>query len=131
VVSVGEGLSEDLPVHPRITYLDGPPTAEATLARLHNLVGPEPDGLVLLGGCRRRQDTEAEFEAYHGFVRPGSHVVVTDTAVNGNPVWPGFGPGPFEAVKAILAKHGEFAMDYEPERYSLTFNPGGFLKRFR
>jgi cephalosporin hydroxylase len=61
----------------------------------------------------------------------GSYAIVTDTALNGNPVWAGFGPGPFEAVKLILGRHGNFAMDYEPERYSLTFNPGGFLKRTR
>ena len=34
-------------------------------------------------------------------------------------------------TEAILAAHGEFAMDQEPERWSLTFNPGGFLKRIR
>ena len=61
----------------------------------------------------------------------GSAVVVTDTIVNGHPVWPGFGPGPAEGVKQILAKHGEFVADPALHKYALTFNPGGYLRRVR
>jgi cephalosporin hydroxylase len=57
--------------------------------------------------------------------------VITDTIVNGHPVWPAFGPGPAEAVKQALSIHGEFAPDPTMEKYSLTFNPGGFLHRVR
>jgi cephalosporin hydroxylase len=46
-------------------------------------------------------------------------------------VWPAFGPGPAEAVKKILSLYGEFVADPLLEKYSLTFNPGGFLKRVR
>ena len=48
---------------------------------------------------------EAEFEVYSPLVPVGSYVIIEDTIVNGHPVWPGFGPGPFEAVKRILAVH--------------------------
>jgi cephalosporin hydroxylase len=131
VVSIGEGLPDDLPTHPRLTYIDGAPADPATVDQVTALVGPEPNAFVLVGSCAYRDKIQAEFEAYSPLVPVGSYVVVTDTAVNGNPVWPGFGPGPYEAVKMILARHGEFATDYEPERYSLTFNPGGYLKRTR
>jgi cephalosporin hydroxylase len=131
VISIGEHLAEDLPIHPRITYVDGPPTAPVTVERVKGIVGPEPRALLLLGGRLSRQETEAQFEAYAPLVPVGSHVIVADTLVNGNPVWTAFGAGPFEAVRQILARHGEFAIDPEPERYSLTFNPGGFLKRVR
>lgn len=131
VVSVGEHLSEDLPIHPRIAYVEGKPGAAATVSRVAGIVGQEPHALVVIGGSAHRNVTQEEFDAYCPFVPKGSYAIVTDTAVNGNPVWAGFGPGPFEAVKLILVRHGEFAMDYEPERYSLTFNPGGFLKRIR
>jgi cephalosporin hydroxylase len=56
-------------------------------------------------------------------------VVVTDTIVNGRRAWPSFGPGPFEAVKQILNLHGEFVFDPNMEKYALSFNPGGFLRR--
>ena len=131
VVSIGEQTSDDLPVHPLITYIDAVPALEATVAQVRELVGEDPHGLVLVGSSAHRNTTEQEFDAYAPFVSVGSYAIVTDTALNGNPVWAGFGPGPFEAVKLILGRHGNFAMDYEPERYSLTFNPGGFLKRTR
>lgn len=131
VVSIGEHLAEDLPIHPRISYVDGAPTAEATVERVGGIVGPNPRGLVVLGSCLERIPTQAEFEAYAPLVPVGSYVVVTDTIVNGNPVWAGFGPGPLEAVKQILARHGEFSADPDPERFALTFNPGGFLRRIR
>jgi cephalosporin hydroxylase len=131
VVSIGEHLAEDLPIHPRITYVDGRPDAEGSIGRVADLVGPDPRGLVILGGCRRAEETRVEFEAYSRFASVGSYVIVTDTVVNGNPVWAGFGPGPGEGVKQLLNRHGEFAQDPEPERYSFTYNPGGYLKRTR
>ena len=41
----------------------------------------------------------------------------------------GFGPGPAEAVKNILRLNGTFVQDHTVETYSLSFNPGGFLRR--
>ncbi|MEQ1785434.1 MAG: CmcI family methyltransferase [Acidimicrobiales bacterium] len=131
VISVGEGLSEDLPIHPRVRYVDGPPDAPATVERATSSIGPDERALVVLGSRGERTAVEREFEAYSPFVPVGSYVIVADTALNGNPVWPGFGPGPGEALRQILLRHGEFYADPEPERYALTFNPGGFLKRLR
>jgi cephalosporin hydroxylase len=70
-----------------------------------------------------------EFEAYAPLVRVGSYVIVENTIVNGHPVWPGYGPGPLEAVRRILGHHGSFVQDASWEKYGLTFNPGGFLRR--
>jgi cephalosporin hydroxylase len=87
--------------------------------------------VLVLGGCVDRASTVAQFDAYADLVAVGSYVVVTDTIVNGRPVWPAFGPGPGEAVKQILARHGEFVPDPAMEKYALSFNPGGFLRRVR
>jgi cephalosporin hydroxylase len=87
--------------------------------------------LLVLGSCVDRVKTTAEFDAYARLVRVGSYVVIADTIVNGHPVWPEFGDGPAESVKQILNLHGEFVADPTMEKYSLTFNPGGFLKRVR
>jgi cephalosporin hydroxylase len=87
--------------------------------------------VVVLGACGDRDVTMAQFEAYADLVGVGSYVIVTDTIVNGHPVWPSFGPGPAEGVKQILNRHGEFVADPEMEKYALSFNPGGFLRRVR
>ena len=44
---------------------------------------------------------------------------------------PDFGPGPAEAVSEFLAAHPEFVVDASREKFLMTFNPGGFLKRIR
>ncbi len=128
VVSVGEEAGPDLPRHPRLEYVTGVAHEAATADAVRSLVG---DGrtLVLLGACADRGTTVAQFRAYAPLVPVGSYVVVTDTVVNGNPVWPAFGPGPLEAVKQILSLDGRFVGDPTMEKYSLSFNPGGFLKR--
>ena len=71
-----------------------------------------------------------EFEAYAPLVPVGSYVVVADTIVNGHPVWPGFGPGPARGREADpRPRTASFVADPTMEKYSLTFNPGGFLRR--
>ena len=111
-------------------YLAGEPARRRdVVAQVRELVGDGPGAR----GARARAPTAPrrvrQFEAYAPLVPVGSYVVVTDTIVNGHPVWPAFGPGPAEAVKQILTSHGEFVADPTMEKYSLTFNPGGFLKR--
>jgi cephalosporin hydroxylase len=62
---------------------------------------------------------------------PGDYLVVEDGNVNSHPVLPGFGPGPSEAVSEFLAAHPEFIADASREKFLMTFNPGGFLRRVR
>ena len=59
----------------------------------------------------------------------GGYIVIEDTIVNGHPVWPNFGPGPSEAVKGIVERRENFAIDVEMNKYRLSFNPNGFLRR--
>lgn len=128
VVSVDPEARDDRPQHPRITYVTGRAHDEAVAAEVRALVG-DGRALVVLGSVTDRHKTSEEFNRYQAMVPVGSYVVVAHTVVNGHPVWAGFGPGPLEAVKQILARNGSFAMDPDMEKYALTFNPGGFLLR--
>ena len=97
---------------------------------MQEIVGDAPHALVVLGslpGTNLR--IEGEFNVYEPLVPVDSYVIVENTIVNGHPVWPGYGPGPLEAVRRILSLHGEFAQDTLWEKHGLTFNPGGFLRR--
>ena len=73
----------------------------------------------------------AAFEAYAPLVPVGSYVVMENTVLNGRPVAPGFGPGAHEAVTDVLARHRDFVPDVAFERYTLTFNKNGYLRRMR
>ncbi|HYL51507.1 MAG TPA: CmcI family methyltransferase, partial [Acidimicrobiia bacterium] len=130
VISIDVELSPQRPEHPRITYLEGKSQGDEILQQVRDLVGPSPRALVVLGsqpGSNLRM--EGEFRAYRDFVPPGSYVIMENTMYNGHPVFPGHGPGPWEAVRRILANNTDFAIDPTMERYGLTFNPEGYLKR--
>jgi cephalosporin hydroxylase len=87
--------------------------------------------LVTLDSLHTREHVLKEMEIYSKLVAPGSYLVVQDTNINGNPVYPGFGPGPHEAVQEFLQTHDTFVVDRNRERFLLTFYPGGWLKRVK
>jgi cephalosporin hydroxylase/peptidoglycan hydrolase-like protein with peptidoglycan-binding domain len=129
VVSVDQRQGDDLPQHPRITYVHEAADTPEGAAAVQAIVGEAPRAVVVLGARSGAQRTRKEFDLYHPMVPSGSYLIVEHTVLNGRPVWPGFGPGPNEALRRILPLHGDFHPDPARERYGLTFNPGGFLKR--
>jgi cephalosporin hydroxylase len=131
VVTIDVVEEPDRPTHPRITYLNGSSTAPEILERvIHEVKGSAPV-LVLLDSDHRRDHVLAEMRAYAPLVTPGSYLVVEDTNVNGHPVLPAFGKGPWEAVDEFLRANDRFVRDESREKFLLTFNPGGFLRRVR
>ena len=48
---------------------------------------------------------------------------------NGHPVGEGFGPGPYEAIEQFTSETNQFAIDSAKEKFLLTFNPHGYLKK--
>jgi cephalosporin hydroxylase len=130
VLSLDVKLAPNRPEHPRITYLEAVPQDPTTVERVRALVGTPPRAVVLLGSQPASNlRIEAEFNAYREFVPLGSYVIVEHTIYNAHPVFPGHGPGPWEAVRRILANNIDFAIDPTMERHGLTFNPEGYLKR--
>ena len=80
--------------------------------------------LVILG-LGHVERVVGAFEHYAPLVPVGGYVVVENTVVNGRPVASGYGPGPHEAVVAILGRHPDFVAD--PRRRALH----GDLQRWR
>ena len=87
--------------------------------------------LVILDSDHRYAHVLDELRAYADVVTVGSYVVVEDTNVNGHPAYPEFGPGPMEAVDAFLAEDDRFVIDAGREKFFMTFNPRGYLKKVR
>lgn len=86
--------------------------------------------MVILDSDHSRDNVLAELELYAKFVTKDSYLIVEDTNVNGNPVFPEHGPGPKEALDEWLPLHmDEFEVDKECEKFMFTFNPGGYLRR--
>jgi cephalosporin hydroxylase len=117
------------PSHPRVTYLSGSSTEREVVARVTRFVGDRAPVLVILDSDHSREHVFEELRTYAPLVTSGSYLVVEDTNVNGHPVLPDFGPGPMEAVEEFLAASSDFSVDAGREKFMLTFNPRGFLRR--
>lgn len=121
--------AREQPHHPRITYLTGSSTAPETLAAVAERAQGKSPVMVLLDSEHKRDHVLAELRSYADFVTPGSYLVVEDTNLNDHPVLPGFGPGPMEAVEEFLQERDDFESDPSSEKFLLTFNPRGYLRR--
>lgn len=117
------------PSHPRIEYVVGDSADPATFARARALIRPGGATMVILDSDHTKAHVLKELALYPALVTVGSYLVVEDTCVNGNPLLPGWGEGPTEALREFLPAHPEFRVDEECERMQVTLNPGGYLKR--
>lgn len=118
--------------HPGIEVLTASSTDPLTAARIaearRELPGPV---FAILDSDHSADHVRAELELITPLLEPGDYLVVEDSNLNGHPVLPGYGPGPFEAVAAYRAAHPD-AYRGDPEReakFGFTFSPGGFLIR--
>ena len=129
VVSVDIGEWPDRPAHPRLTYVVASSTDPGVVAQVAEQAAGAGVVLVVLDSDHRRDHVLAELRAYGPMVTSGSYVVVEDTNINGHPVYAAFGPGPMEAVQDFLKERDDFEVDHTREKFLLTFNPGGWLRR--
>jgi cephalosporin hydroxylase len=129
VISVDDYPVPGLVEHPRIEYVRQDPAEAGAAAVVRELAGEQPKALVIFAAAKQSR-LMSLYDHYGDLVPVGSYIIFEDTILNGHPVWTGFGPGPREAARRLVDS-GEFERDLAPERYALTFNPGGFLKRVK
>lgn len=91
--------------------------------------GPPSPVMVFLDSDHSAANVLAELRLYSSLVTPNSFLVVEDTIVNGHPSYREHGPGPWEAVEQFLEETTSFEVDKDSERFLLTYNPSGWLRR--
>lgn len=129
VLTIDSDRQPQLPRHRRVTYLTGSSTSKSILRRVHRRAKGKSPVLVILDSGHGKDHVLAELRAYGPLVTAGSYLVVEDTNLNGHPVLSDHGPGPAEAVEEFLASTNAFVRDRSKERFLLTFNPAGYLKK--
>ncbi|MGH2498863.1 MAG: CmcI family methyltransferase [Candidatus Limnocylindria bacterium] len=117
--------------HPRIVRLHGDSTSPPILDAVRGYADSARTVMVVLDAEHSADHVARELRAYREIVTVGSYLVVEDTNVNGHPVLPDHGPGPYEAVEAFLREDPRFSADRSREKFLLTYFPGGFLRRDR
>jgi cephalosporin hydroxylase len=136
LLGTGEIITVDVeappgrPEHPRVTYVLGSSTDATIVEQLRRKAESSDRVMVILDSDHSEAHVFDELTHLAPLVSPGCYLVVEDTIVNGNPVLPDFGPGPMEAVGRYLAQSPlAFEIDRDREKFHLTFNPGGYLRR--
>jgi cephalosporin hydroxylase len=131
VITVDVDAVERKPMHSRVSYVQGSSIDPEVVQTIGKVAATHPRVMVLLDSDHGAEHVTAELEAYAPMVTSGQFLVVEDTNINGRPVdvdWKG-GPGPGPAVDAWLPEHPEFARELMAERYLLTHNPSGWLRK--
>jgi cephalosporin hydroxylase len=118
-----------LPQHKRITYVLGSSSSQETAHRVRELIKPGETVMVDLDSDHRKDHVLQELKIWSPFVTKGNYLIVEDTHLNGHPVRPDYGPGPMEALEEFMKENKDFEVDRRREKFFLTFNPRGYLRK--
>jgi cephalosporin hydroxylase len=115
-------------IHARLGSSTDPAVLGEVRALRETLGGPV---FAILDSDHRREHVLREMEGLRDILAPGDYLVVEDSNINGHPVLPGWGEGPWEAIEEYTLRHpGDYERDVEREfRFGFTFAPRGFLIR--
>lgn len=120
------------PIHPRIAYITGNSVDKKIVQQVKEFASGFRNVMVILDSDHTKPHVLSELEAYSELVSTRQYLVVEDCNIHGHPVRRDLPAGPFEAVETWLPKQGgDFIQDRACERFLLTFNPGGYLRRVR
>jgi cephalosporin hydroxylase len=117
--------------HPRIVQVTGDSSSSGVVERVTELCRGKRV-LVMHDGDHHKEHVLRDLECYAGLVSPGSYFIVEDGIVDLFEPGDGLGwhpDGPLAAVEEFLAGNDEFVVDESRERYLLTYNPRGYLKK--
>jgi cephalosporin hydroxylase len=125
-------LHPDVAADPDVVLVESSSTAPRVAEKIAGLraefAGPV---FAILDSDHSRDHVLAEMKLLRPLLAAGDYLVVEDSNVNGHPVLPGFGAGPFEAIEAYEAQFpDDYVHDREREmKFGWTFATNGFLIR--
>ena len=122
---------EERPQHPRLTYLHGSSNDLQLLEKVRLMAVGASRVIVVFDSDHARSSRARRTRDVRAARNPACCLVVKDTNVNEHPVLRGHGPGPTEALAELLTETDAFEVDRSREKFRMTFNPGGYLRRYQ
>jgi cephalosporin hydroxylase len=114
--------------HPKIELHEGSSVDPEIVSRIR-AEAMDRRTMVDLDSDHRAHHVLEELRTYSPLVTPGCYLIVEDSFLGGRPVRPEAVPGPSEALDAWFGEDPPFVPDRWHERYLLTQNPRGYLRR--
>jgi len=129
IITIDIDSNNNRPLHPRINYLTGSSIDSKIVEQVKLKIAKGMVVMVILDSDHTKNHVRQELKLYNGFVTRNSYLIVEDTNINNHPVFSSFGPGPMEALDDFLLTNNNFIIDSSKEKFLLTANPRGYLKR--
>lgn len=120
-----------------IEFIQGSSVDPEVAAEVKRRIRPGDKVMVILDSLHVKTHVLPELELFAPLVTPGNYLVVQDTHLGDTvPFWmknleKQWEPGPKAAVDEYIASHPEFEVDSSRERFLVTNNHGGFVKRVK
>lgn len=138
VISIDNDRTYYCVKHPRIVIITGDSSSAEVVAKVYELCKGK-SVLIVHDGNHTKEHVLKDLSAYSDLVSINSYFIVEDgiidlfspNLINPNDGIGMFDDGPVVAIEEFLSKNPNFVVDSEQERYILTDNPKGFLKRVR
>jgi cephalosporin hydroxylase len=133
VISIDISRSGYKAKHPRIREITGDSSGPETIAKVAGFCSNK-SVLVVHDGGHSHEQVLKDLRSYSKFVSVNSYFIVEDGIIDLFKPEDGIGSyedGPLVAIDEFLKNNPNFVVDEEKERYILTYNPRGFLKRIR
>lgn len=117
---------------PDILFIESSSTVPAVAEQITRLKDEYPGKIfAILDSDHSMKHVLAEMKLLRPLLSGGDYLIVEDSNINGHPVLPGFGPGPYEAIEAY---EQEFPSDYRHDaarenKFGWTCATNGFLIR--
>ncbi|PYV34400.1 MAG: cephalosporin hydroxylase [Acidobacteria bacterium] len=131
VISVDIDRSEYKVRHPRIIEVTGESSSSGVISRVADLCRGRR-GLVIHDADHLKEQVLKDLANYAPLVGVGSYFIVEDSVEDLLTPFEDVGQfhdGPLAAIEEFLKENRQFEVDVDRERYILSNNPRGFLKR--
>lgn len=129
IITIDINSNSSRPQHPRIQYIHGSSVDINIISKIKTYINPITKVLVILDSDHSKEHVLQELKLYSQLVTKDSYLIVEDSNINNHPVYPSFGPGPMEAINEFMNNNVNFIIDPSREKFMITFNPNGYLKK--
>ena len=128
IITIDIETNNKRPFHPRIKYIQGSSIDLEIIKLVEDSINDNMKKLVILDSDHTQNHVRQELALYSKFVTKNSYLIVEDGIVN-HPVLPEYGPGPYVAIEEFMTDNTDFIMDKSREKFMLSQNPNGYLKK--